>query len=85
VRVLEDEPWCASIAVNVRRAVVKPIATISLGHFPPSRGDPPSGVDLRDGGERDAAFRKEGGGDPEDPVNPIPDRLLARSAHETAR
>jgi hypothetical protein len=61
VKVLEDEPRRASATVNVRRAVVKPRSTTSLGHFPPSRGGPPSGVDRGDGGERDAALRKEHG------------------------
>jgi hypothetical protein len=73
-RVLEDEPPRVSAAGNVRRAVVKPRSTTSLGHFPPSRGGPPSGVDRGDGGERDVAFRKDRGGGPVDPMNPILDR-----------
>jgi len=84
-RVLEDEFPCASTEANVRRAAGKPIPTTSLGQVPPSRGGTPAKEASSDDGARDDAFRKEGVGDPEDPVNPIPDRLPRRAREPQER
>jgi len=78
-RVLEDEFRCASREANVRRAAGKPIPTTSLGQVPPSRGGAPAEEESGGDGARDDAFRKERVGDPEDPMNPIPDRLPRRA------